>query len=214
MPRFRVLFCPALSVVLLTGCNPGPLQSSPFGVCGGYYSEHDVKRKHDLSVTNAGDDLVFHYTNVSGQMGRKPVWSMPESDTLYYLHLQHGKTTIGCLDPQGYPDWKTQPYDDPKWALPADQSVSKRFSQERVWKSIRTDAPQAVRQEGVVMRFNFDGFASNACTVHRGEGMDQWRLECEQSTPTQRAKENRQRQSWWDRLSKNDQKERWEGSQR
>ena len=71
-----------------------------------------------------------------------------------------------------------------------------------------------MRQEGVVVRFNFDGFASNACTVHRGEGMDQWRLECEQSTPAQRAKENRQRQSWWDRLSKNDQKERWEGSQR
>ena len=93
----RLVLLVAVFLMALTGCKP--YRSSPAGPCGGFYSEHEVERKHDLSVTNDGDDLGFHYTNVSKSPGRKPVWSMLGTDTLYYLHLQYEKegVTVACL---------------------------------------------------------------------------------------------------------------------
>lgn len=211
-----------LSLALLgtaTGCKP--YQSSPAGPCGGFYSEHETERKHDLSVTNDGDDLVFRYTNVSKAEGRKPVWSILGLDSLYYLHLQYedAGVTVACLDRDGYPHWPIDSSDEPLWVLPAGHSVTARFSQARVWKSIREEAPYSVLEDGTQLRFNYDGFASNLCTVkgnqaNRDNKEDlakryEQRLICTPSTPKQRAKENRQRKSLWDRVFKRDQKEIW-----
>lgn len=222
MTIFRSLKYALLALVTMgavTACKP--YQSSPVGPCGGFYSEHEIERQHDLSVTNDGDDLVFHYTNVSKDEGRKPVWAMLGTDSLYYLHLQYETegVTVACLDRNSYPDPRTHDPEDPKWVLPAGHSVTKRFSQERVWKAMRTEAPYAVLEDGTQLRFNYDGFASNLCTVkgnqaNRDNREDlakryEQRLICTPNTPKQRAKENRQRKSWWDRIFKRDQKEIW-----
>lgn len=218
-PRY-VLLCLAL-LGMATGCKP--YQSSPAGPCGGFYSEHETERKHDLSVTNDGDDLVFRYTNVSKAEGRKPVWSMLGLDSLYPLHMHYEKAgvTVGCLDRNGLPRWLPQPGpDDPVWVLPPGHSVTARVSQERAWKSIRAEVSSSyVLEEGTELRFIHDGFASNLCMVkgnqaNRDNKEDmakryEQRLVCTPSTPEQRAKENRQRKSWWDRLFKRDQKEIW-----
>lgn len=201
-----------VAMLALPGCKP--YQSSPAGPCGGFYSEHEIERQHDLSVTNDGDDLVFRYTNVKKVEGRKPMWSMPGLDTLFFLHLHYEKAgvTVGCLDQLGVPRWKPRPDpDDPIWVLPAGHSVTARFSQERVWKSIRSAASSwTVLEDGSELRFLYDGFASNLCTVQGPESNPEaQRLVCTPSTPEQRAKENRQRKSWWDRVFKRDQKEIW-----
>lgn len=216
---FRYVVFVTAFLATLTGCKP--YQSSPAGPCGGFYSEHDVDRKHDLSVTNDGDDLVFRYTNTSKEEGSKPSWAMLGADSMYGLHLHYetAGVTVACLDRSGYPDWRTEQPDDPKWILPAGHSVTKRFSQDRVWKAMRTEAPYAVLEEGTPLRFNYDGFASNLCMVkgnqaNRDNREDlakryEQRLICTPNTPKQRAKENRQRKSWWDRIFKRDQKEIW-----
>lgn len=215
----RFIALSAVALLALSGCKP--YQSSPAGPCGGFYSEHDPERKHDLSVTNDGDDLVFRYTNITKTEGHKPAWTMLGTDSMYGLHVHYEKegVTVACLDRSGYPDPRTHDPEDPKWALPAGHSVTQRFSQERVWKAMRTEAPFAVLEDGTQLRFNYDGFASNLCTVrgnqaNRDNREDlakryEQRLICTPSTPKQRAKENRQRKSWWDRIFKRDQKEIW-----
>lgn len=194
----------------LAGCKP--YRSSPAGPCGGFYSEHETERRHDLSVSKDGDDLVFRYTNVSAAEGRKPVWAMLESTSLYPLHLHYEPkgVTVGCLDPFGDYDPRDQSHADVKWALPAGHSVTKRFSQAQVWKAIREATPSVVREDGTPLRFIFDGFASNLCTVEGLEtDRDSQRLVCTPSTPEQRAKENRQRRSWWDRIANRGEKQIW-----
>jgi hypothetical protein len=210
--KLPIASCALASLVVLSvpGCKP--YRSSPAGPCGGFYSEHETEHGHDVSVTNDGDDLVFRYTNVSKSEGRKPVWSMFDSDSLYSLHLHYepAGVTVGCLDPMKYPDWRGQSPEDPKWVLPAGHSVTKRFSQTRVWKAMREETPHVVLEDGTPLRFIFDGFASNLCTVDgpQTDG-DSQRLVCTPSTPEQRAKENRQRRSWWDRIANREEKQIW-----
>jgi len=199
-----------LVVVAIPGCKP--YRSSPAGPCGGFYSEHETERSHDLSVTNDGDDLVFRYTNVSKAERSRPVWSMPQWDSLYGLHLHYEPkgVTVGCFDRLKVHEGIDDPRDDLRWILPAGHSVTKRFSQARVWKAMREEAPYVALEDGTPLRFIFGGFASNLCTVNGPQAdRDSQRLVCTPSTPEQRAKENRQRKSWWERITKREQKEIW-----
>lgn len=198
--------------ISISACSQKPYHSSPFGVCGGYYSEHDVQHKGDFWVTTENNEVTFHYTNISQQADKKPVWAVADEDSLYYLHIQYDDVTVGCLEQTNYPDWKTQSITDEKWNLNPGQTVTGRFSQDRVWRSIRNEVPYAVMQPGNTIRFNFNGFASNACILMPRENSPQLDLKCENTTSTeQRLKENKKRKPLWDRIFSRNQKEVWEG---
>lgn len=184
-----------LLLASLAGCNGKPYQTSPFGVCGGHMSEHDIKQVADVWVANRGtDELVFFYTNVTKTPQQRPIFSRADRDSLYYLHVQYADVTVGCLENTRFGN----PDTDPSPMMAPGVTVSGVFKQDRVIKAIENETPDIVTAQGAVVRFNYDGYATNACTV---EGtLAHKRLVCEVNTRKERRRDNRDRQAWLDRF--------------
>jgi hypothetical protein len=195
----------AMACLVMSGCEREPHQTTRMGICGGFASEHDIKRVGDTWVENKGDDLVFFYTNVSTTPQPRPVFTRADRDSMYYLHVQYKDVTVGCLDPTKFVPAEKDVSHMPMIA--PGQTVSGVFTQKEVIDEIKDRVPPIVSQTGSTIAFNYDGYATNPCTFEGVEGNQ--RLVCKQNTRKDRLADNKARKTFWKRLTNDKNAKEW-----